>query len=244
MGQEHISDIDAAVVRFTSSEDFYTLYIEHDKRQRTNHLRFEIHEERFPKNDLALMIGDVVHNLRSALDLAWYEVVFNGEGTPTKWTRFPIRDTSEELMGPLTAALKEKMISLAVAKLILETIKPHSAGNIFLWGLDDLNIRDKHQLLIPVLKLMRFLGIRLENEKGKLIYPDQLWFMDASCSIRLREADDMLVTIKDKGRATATILFDLGIPFEGEAIIPTLHRISEAVAGTIEAFEILLAETP
>ena len=209
--KKHIGEIESLVVGFTRSDDFHSVSIEHDNRKRTNHLRFDIHTSRFPGDDIALAIGDALHNLRSALDFLWHEIVSECEGVPTKWTRFPVRDSRGEL--------------------------------IAIWALDDLNIGDKHKLLVPVLKFMRFSDVRLEDGKSSPLYENNFWLMDESCSIRLREADDIRVTVKDKGHATATIIFDIGVPFQGEAVISALHRIAEEVTRTVKGFALLLGKT-
>jgi hypothetical protein len=195
---------------------------------------------RFPGDEIALTIGDVLHNLRSALDLLWYQVVLKCNGTPTKWTRFPVRDTRQELISPLKGALEKKQISVPIFNFVLNDIKPYQTGNPLIWSLDDLNIRDKHQLLIPVLKFMALVDVRLENEKGIQLYANQVWFMDESGRIRLKDADYSRVTVKDKGRVTAAVIFDMGVPpFESEPVIATLSRITEEVTRTVQAFELL-----
>lgn len=46
--EKHLDDIDSLVMSFTRSDSFHSASIEYDKRQRTNHLRFDIHTSRFP----------------------------------------------------------------------------------------------------------------------------------------------------------------------------------------------------
>jgi hypothetical protein len=238
--EKHIADIVSLVSAFTQSDDFHSVSIEYNERQRTNHLRVEMLTSRFPGNDIALTIGEVLHNLRSALDLLWYQVVLECNGAPTKWTRFPVRDTRQELIAPLNGALEQKQISLGIRNFVLNDIKPYTTGNPFICGLDDLNIRDKHQLLIPVLQFMALVSVRLEDNKGLPICVNQVWFMDESGRIRLREADDIRVIVKDKGHLTAAIMFDIGMPFQSEPVIVTLTRITEEVTRTVEAFELLI----
>jgi hypothetical protein len=129
----------------------------------------------------------------------------------------------------------------------LDTIKPYKAGNMPLWALDDMNIRDKHQLLLPVLKLLKFDGIRLEDDNGVSIN-EKFYVGDKSMRIRLQEPGgdeyspdiDRNVTVKDKGYAAAAIFFDLGVPLQGEPVVPSLNKISEEVSRTMEAFKLLL----
>src|SRR5450755_4763317 len=234
---KHILDLDLMVRAFGDS-DFYSVTIDYDLRQRTNHLRFTIDASRFT-SDAAVIAGDVLHNLRSALDVLYYQLI--PPKRRGKWTRFPVRDTREELISQwLNSALKQQQISDTLGKFIVETIKPYKAGNPLLWALDDLNIIDKHQLLIPSLQAMVFDGIRLEDQKDGSIIPVRPIYMDKSGSLRLQELDYRKVAVKNKGHAAATVIFDIGIGlFEDQAIIQSLTRIAEEVDRAIKAFELL-----
>jgi len=236
--EKHIRDLQSLLSKFTRS-DFYTVSVKAHPKQGTNFLCFNIRHFRFPVDDAALTIGDALHNLRSALDLMYYETVLACGGIPTDWTRFPICKTGEELaVRWAKSALKQKQVSCPVIGLILDTVKPYETGNPLLWSLHALNIRDKHQLLIPMVKFMGFAGIRLEDDKGRRI-GKSAYTMDQTCAIRLRDANDRKVTIKNKGHAAMAILFDEGTPLQGESIIPALKRIAEVVTRTVEAFELL-----
>lgn len=236
---QHIEDLNALLKTFADS-DFYSIHIEKDIKTGTNHLRAEIDTLSFPNNIAALTIGDALHNLRSALDFLYYATVLACGGTPSNWTRFPVRDTREELAACIKSALEHKRISLQIHDLILSTVKPYKAGNYTLWAVDDLNIRDKHQLLIPVLKAMLFQGVRLKDDQHTII-PIDLYVMDESGSMKLRELVDKNLTVQDKGHATPNIFFDIGIPFEGQPVSQTLSGIAVEITRTIEAFEFVLS---
>jgi len=230
--KQHIDDIDSAITGFLNS-DFYTVSIDKDSKRGSNVLCIDIKPTPFPFHGAALVIGDALHNLRSALDILYYGFVSG----PTDWTTFPIRNTREELIVPLDSALEKKQITSAVYDLILDCIKPYATGNHSLWGLHDMNIRDKHQLLVPLLKLFRFDGIRLEDDKHLSVNKRQSYFMDDSSRIRL--PPDINIHVQDKGHASAAVLFDFGTAFENEAVVPTLHSIAVEVDRTIEAFDAL-----
>jgi hypothetical protein len=232
---KHISDIYEMMVRFSAS-DFHTIKVEHDAERGTNFLCFEVDMSMFPMDESALTIGDGLHNLRSALDHLYFQVVLSCGGKPTKWTRFPICDTREHLVAQINSALEKKQITADVGNLILDSIKPYKTGNPALWGLHEINIRDKHEIIIPVLKLIGFFGVALEDDQHLPVGSDY-YIMDESSRIRLRKADDRKVTIKDKGRPSANILFDIGTSFAPEAVFPALKRVSEEVARTVRLFE-------
>jgi hypothetical protein len=230
--KQHIDDINSALTEFLNS-DFYTVSVDKDFEKGSNHLCIDIKPTPFPFHGAALVIGDALHNLRSALDILYYGFVSG----PTDWTSFPIRDTRDELVIPLNSALEKKQITSVIYDLILDDVKPYAAGNHALWGLHNLNITDKHQLLIPLLKLFRFDGIRLEDDKHSPINERKPYFMDESSRIRL--PSDINIYVKDKGHVTAAVLFDFGTIFENKAVVPTLHSIAVEVTRTIEAFALL-----
>lgn len=221
-----------------SKSDFYAMTIEHDAERGTNFLWVQIDASRFPLEDAALTIGDALHNLRSALDHLWHRVVLACGGTPTNWTRFPIGNAGDSLIAALNGALEKKQITVPIVQFLLETIKSYQGGNPLLWGLHDLNIRDKHEILVPMLKLVGFFDVSLEDDQHHPIGRNY-YLMDESSRIRLPDADDRTVIVKNKGHAAGTILFDVGTPFQGEGVIVTLKRISEEITRTIEAFEML-----
>src|ERR1700691_3072653 len=150
--EKHIGDLDA-LLKLTSGTRHHSLSVEQDV-DGLNWLSLQFDSAALPADDAALILGDALHNLRSALDILWHEIIWECKGSPTHFSRFLIEDTEEELITRLNCALKDKRISKGVRDFVLDTIKPYQAGNYSLWALDDLNIRDKHQLIIPVLKWM------------------------------------------------------------------------------------------
>jgi hypothetical protein len=234
--EKHIADINSTLLEFTNDPCSHSAEIKFDRDTGQNFLRISLREDLFPADKVALTIGDALHNLRSALDLMYYGVIEN----PTDWSRFPFDKTREELEKRwLVSALKQKQISSKFGKFVLDTIKPYEAGNPILWGLHNLNIIDKHKLLIPVLKLVAITGISLEDDKGRQV-GHSTYFIDESCEIRLRDADDRNVTVKDKGKVPATVLFGEGTPFHGDGVVVALMGITEEVTRTIEAVRVFV----
>lgn len=93
-------------------------------------------------------IGDVVHNLRTALDLLMCDLVtINGKSA--KEVYFPFCNTPADLSETIKAR-KIHRAGLDVVQYI-EALKPYKGGNIALRAIHDLDIADKHQALLPVL---------------------------------------------------------------------------------------------
>ncbi len=116
----------------------------------------------------ALQLGEVLYNLRSALDhLAW-QLVELDNGTPNEQTQFPIRDSPDDKNGnrlPLRDLLPQ-VKHPEILKLIDEC-QPYNAGDgtdhtvqhartTPLWHLKALNNVDKHRLLLVVASAVDF----------------------------------------------------------------------------------------
>ena len=80
---KHIADINSILEVFIGF-DFYDLAVDKHSDNGENFLRCNI-KSRLEEGKVAVIIGDALHNLRSALDLLYYETVGLCHGTATKW---------------------------------------------------------------------------------------------------------------------------------------------------------------
>ena len=142
--KEHIRELGRSIQAFRDSNP-YGFIIEDDLQTGDKVHRLEIRKE--TPDCFALLIGDAVHNLRSALDhLAWQLVIANGQ-VPISGpggTQFRIYNPSPK---PKPMQGKIQGISADAQKLI-DGIKPYRGGNDDLWALEQLDVIDKHKLLI------------------------------------------------------------------------------------------------
>ena len=99
------------------------------------------------------VIGDMLFNLRSALDhLAW-QLILKAKGTPSSRTEFPIfndpdkwrRDSPRKMAG-MNDAMKNRIEALQPC------FSKHIYNNAALWGLQEYGNTDKHRtlLIVPV----------------------------------------------------------------------------------------------
>jgi hypothetical protein len=132
-------------------------------KPKTQHVAFQIHLERqelistIPKAPpvdpaLALMIGDCIHNLRSALDHLVYQLALqNGTGSEAaEKTFFPVYLTQTEFDSRVKKLVKPFISDAAFAE--LQKSQPYTAYDVpeeaDIWILHKLDIIDKHRLLI------------------------------------------------------------------------------------------------
>lgn len=112
-------------------------------------LRFRIH--RTAPREISLAFGDVLHNLRSALDhLVWQLVLANG-ATPTNRNMFPIAQHSHKQFHK-TAEERLQGTHAQVPSIVMGFEPWPGGAGIGSWLalLHRLEIADKHKLLVPM----------------------------------------------------------------------------------------------
>jgi hypothetical protein len=145
--KEHAAELAAAVQRFFASKP-YSVGTKHHPE--TRKLIYFVAGVTGAPDDLALLAGDAIQNLSTALDHLAYQVVCKDtEDAPPnpRGTYFPIADDydsyeaskAKKLRGAKAATLKR-----------FDQIKPYRGGNDRLWRLARLNNIEKHRLLFTV----------------------------------------------------------------------------------------------
>lgn len=114
-----------------------------------------------PPVELSVIVGDVLHNLRAALDQAASELVRLNGGDDAK-VHFPFCDTPDFL----EEMIKNRNFHLAGAKAveIVEDLEPYKGGNVLLRAIHDLNILDKHRAMLEVSREVSSPAFRLGPE--------------------------------------------------------------------------------
>jgi hypothetical protein len=183
-----------------------------------------------------LMVGDAIHNLRSALDFVMSDIEFDTTKARDPHTVFPVRPTRKNLEDALGGGIKKKSPE-AVLDFILNSVQPYEAGyGSALWGLNALDIEDKHRLLIAKKNAAVVRNIHCIDSRGERFIIDE-WAIrrDGSTHIYCIGHSDVKVT--HKGTATFGIVFGDGMPFYGRPVLPTLRDLSHFVSRTIDSIE-------
>jgi len=151
---------------------------------------------------LSLIAGDALHNLRSALDLAWIEVLRVLE-LPRDRRSFPFYKTKSDLQARLLKdAIDSKRPNLFVC--LLTQIRPHLGGDDVLYALHQLDIVDKHILRLKIAAVGGVEGIQVRTKSG--IHEGATWASPVDGPRYIDFHPD--VEIVDKGKLTFSILFD------------------------------------
>jgi len=186
-------------------------------RDRVAQIKLGFEQDPVPP-EVSSILGDIIHNLRSSLDLLASDLCrMKGESPEDAY--FPFCDEQPFL----PKMIKQRHFDRAgpeAVKLLME-LKPYKGGNIALRAIHDLDIQDKHQRLIvnqihassPIIDLgpeevrgkvpPKFVGDPTEPSEVKLTFP-------ADCALA------------------------------GQDLIPTLHDLVETTAAIIERFKVLV----
>lgn len=240
--KEHIDNLGPEIRSFLDTEP-YVIVREDDPQTGDEIFKVKIRAE--PPKQWGVILGDVLHNLRSALDLlAWQLILANG-GTPDKRTAFPVSDTAEAFR---SGGLGKIEGISPRSRELLKAVKPYKGGCEPLWWLHQLNIEDKHHLLVPVGTAYRHFEMTF-----KIPVPWQDEPVVAP-PIAIRTAD-RLFPLKDgeqvfgvsaqarESQAHTDYRFVFEVAFgkagvlEGEPIFPTLTQIAEVVERILRVFE-------
>jgi len=191
------------------------------------------HRETF--DDLPTGIGDAIHNLKCALDHVWVEtltrIIPSEDWSASKFPVFPTRDEVERaLSNP-----KKNISTLApeLFRFVLNEIQPYSSGNFAIRTVHELDIEDKHRLLIPIGHYFSIGGIRVES-KGE-IWPGGTLRTDIPFPHFLEFEQG--IHIKNPGRPTFAVMIQYGDLGEEVRVVDTLKIFSRLIAAVVERFE-------
>jgi len=190
----------------------------------------------FPRNLTYLLLGDIIHNLRSALDHIATAIVGNGNNV-----YFPFHQKLENLMSSdgTIVCRKTKDIEATICNLgrfIIAEIKPYEAGNPFLWKLSKLDAIDKHKFLIPAISLTSVTAFDLHDRKNNNRVGQATGTVGPGGKVNLIGSSSKY-EVEGKIEATFEVLFTKETYFDEKPVIETLNKISKAVSETLSHIE-------
>jgi hypothetical protein len=229
--KHHIGEIETFI---SLLPDAYFVTVEMNPNGRNEVLKYDLRDRDKLISDVALMLGDSIHNFHCALDHAWMSVLTQlcpaSINNQTKFPIFPVRDKVE-------AALRGIKIDSTVPALfnrIVNEIKPYEGGNESIWFIHILDVDDKHRLILPVIEFASIQGIEVENEHGKVVQGTTLGTSQKPPYYVPIESGWHL---KNKGKVAFSVLFDEGATFQFADIRDMLWRFSIDVLRTIQSLE-------
>lgn len=216
-------------------------------------------------NTWAVLIGDIFHNLRSALDNLAIDLLRLHTQDPSKTaideTYSPIGKTKTTF----DKALQEKFKRVHPTALkIVKRLKPYQGGIDAFWTIHRLNILDKHVCLLPcavtrkktIVTFSRFVDegdgsfaayLNSMKEGGKVEFAGSSGLKDGDIigsALKIEAVSPNALGGVDRARPTdQTIEFTLDIAFgkgqviDGEPVIPAIEKIIDFTKRVIGIFE-------
>ena len=184
----------------------------------TVHVREEVPPE------FSTSIGDVIHNLRAALNLMACELVrLNGQNDSD--VCFPFSRSEADFHPAIKRCKFDQASAEAIA--LLKSLKPYRGGNDALRAVHDLDVMDKHRALILTTDMISAPDVPGEPRTGARFGP-----------IRDGMSIPSHLPMRLRARGEFVLCFSPG-PLGGGELIPTLKSLAELIGDIIEAFAAL-----
>lgn len=207
-------------------------------------------EESIMPLEFSCAVGDAIHNLRSAFDHIAVVLSTPPIGTgkaadayfPTGTNReefIKARDGYTDANGKRTHKAKMKGAHPDALRMV-EELEPYGGGKHSLRPLHDLDVLDKHKLIVPTVSRMTVQSIEaiVGKKRFALGVTD---FKPTGDGRNLVATIDLpfvvfgQVKIQTEIQPAFEVVFGKGQPLEGEPIIPTLSNIADTCEGLIKA---------
>lgn len=190
---------------------------------------------------IPLIIGDIGHNLRSALDILANDVVERDSGNRGKSeARFPIYNDPGVFEDAGKKAVKGANSSSFA---IFESVQPYKSGDSTLRKLHDLNIGDKHKLVTPMANFLIAGGFKaVQVGTGGTMTIGRARPVDITKigvhSLGISWHSSLGFEFQDQAEVSIEIRFgpDDSWQIPDISAVETMKRMSKAVANTINLF--------
>jgi hypothetical protein len=255
--KHHIGDLQSQVRAFLDSKP-YEVGAKRDPE--TSRVIYYVARVEQPRLDLAILTGEILYHLRSALDHLAFQLVNVGtSGHPPNpsGVYFPIAETAakyeagkmEKVQGATPAAIRA-----------IDETKPYKGGNDLLWRLHHLNNVDKHRLLVtvgshsagvglwgmmwPMVQQLRKPGT---PDRKVMPMPEDNLFIDPADKLFALKVGDELFIDGPGAEVNKNLKFRFEVAFgepetsEGEPIVETLTQMADLVDSVVVSFRPFLS---
>ena len=120
-------------------------------------------EKVFEHEQFSPIIGDAIHNLRDALDLA-VSVLMRNAGLPDANVYFPTGKTFDAFQKAVSGGPKKPKFPPKLVAVLQSRIQPYFGGHgHYIRTLHDLAIADKHRLIVPTVFGVNIVHMRVDG---------------------------------------------------------------------------------
>lgn len=161
--KQHLASLESVVTEYRSSHP-NALSAQYDIS--TGQTSWVVVIDEDIRDEIALLLGDIIHNGRSSLDLLANELLTDAGLTPTRNTYYPFAENVAQLQERLA---RTGLIGLAGQALSYFSAHPPSKDqNPALYSLHALDIVDKHRTITPVSPFVEIDHLVVTTQSGPL----------------------------------------------------------------------------
>ncbi len=235
----HLETLTAKIAAFRETQP-YAVVDEYDSEQSKYLFKLKISKS-IPQIELALLIGDCVHNMRSTLDyLAWR---LAGSDLADRGTAFPIYAKAADFDSTRWRLKRIHEDAIVEIRKLQPYMGPDPKKNL-LWLLQELDARDKHKLLTVTQTMHRGGAFSIETQGTRGIITFNDGSLDDGAIVAEVEfpANTPQSEVKVKGKLLFDITFETDI--STRSVRGLLRQIISEVKSVIWKFERLLSANP
>ncbi|MGA7931936.1 MAG: hypothetical protein WCA20_38800, partial [Candidatus Sulfotelmatobacter sp.] len=205
---------------------------------------------------IALITGDAIQNMMSALDHLAYQLVCastNDNPPNPNWIYFPIQDDATKYEAKKLGKIQGAQQAVIDA---IDAIKPYKGGNDLLWTLYRLNNVEKHRLLFTVGSMFQSVNIGAHMQalmqkvwdqpdspfKGKTVPILDLFLKPADVLFPLKIGDELFIDAPD-AEVNEKMQFRFGVALsepqivQAQSLMELLIQLTGLVEGIISALK-------
>lgn len=234
---EHLQDFDRAAAAYLNSKPCAIIVELFRGLEQTGTQSWNARIRKPVPIRFSTLIGDLVHNLRTALDLLVCDLVrINGKSA--KQVYFPFCASAADL----PHAIRERKIHRAGPDIVaaIENLKPYTGGNIALRAIHDLDVTDKHHALLPVLGAV---SLPLGAILGKKDLPPSAatWssVIDHDGQMVIGIPDYLKIPLGTELPARFFLVLDFGVGIGTRPVIEILHGLTQEANRVFKALTAL-----
>lgn len=229
--EQHINQLNSALMWFANNTPHFTLkpHPEHIKGYTLYPTINEIPIQ------FSLMVGDIVSNLRSALDCAWMGLV-RSSGTSAKHT-LPIADNQKGLKATIDNAPIGGMRDKAKI-LLIECLHSHrdidSGGSPTLIALNKLNNWNKHNMISLAFGRLNMKNVTIRINDGSVLGFDDIDLVGHGPLFHYSAATSDKLSYE--GETFFDVFFDAAIKINERSVSPFLLQALKYTVESLNAF--------
>lgn len=226
---KHFLDFDIEIRAFNASDPYK---IVHERDPETGYLVVKVRRLKHPPDNLTLIVGDAIHNLRTALDYLACDLALRN-GKDTKRVYFPFAKTGQHF---LSATIQRKIRNLSAEdQESIRALEPYVGGKgALLFALHDLDRVEKHIKFVTIRAAASALSVQPRiADTMRVFQPSPFDDRDEIPIVAFPPGANFVGKIEP----SIIISFAEPQPVQGEPVGGTLQYFLNIVSSIIRSFE-------